>query len=91
MAFSPSKTYVASNPRFALTRASRPKIQRGQMTLAYAALEPFGSTHSLADLVRDCLARDYKATFKNPSTDIRASILSHLNRLQKAGAVRECT
>ena len=51
MTISQSQSYIASNPRFALTRQSRPKIQEGQQTIVYMCLEPFGSEHSLEDLV----------------------------------------
>ncbi len=59
------------------------------MTVVYQCLEPFGSSHSLEELVRDCLRRNYKSTFKNPNTDIRKSILYHLELLERSGAVRE--
>jgi len=79
---SQSRTFIASNPRFALTRASRPRIQRGQMTIVYQCLEPYPSVHSLEDLVRSCHDRNYASTFKS-ETDIRKSLLYHLNRLIK--------
>ena len=52
-------------------------------------LEPFGSERSLDDLVRDCTGRNYKATFKDPNTDIRKSILYHLNLLAESELIRE--
>jgi hypothetical protein len=76
-----SRSYIATNPRFALTGASRPLIQRGQMTIVYESLEPFPDEYALQELVEHCIARGYKATFKNPSTDIHKSVLYHLNRL----------
>jgi hypothetical protein len=89
MTISQSESYIASNPRFALTRQSRPKIQEGQQTIVYMCLEPFGSVHSLEELVRDCTGRNYKATFKDPTTDIRKSILYHLNLLAESKLIRE--
>ncbi len=62
-----SQRYIASNPRFALTRQSRPKIQEGQQTIVYRCLEPPGAEHCLDDLVRDCISRNYKSTFKDPT------------------------
>jgi hypothetical protein len=52
-------------------------------------LEPFGSVHSFADLVRDCTGRGYKATFKDPHTDITKSILYHLKLLKEEGLIQE--
>ncbi len=89
MTVSQSHLYIASNPRFALTRPSRPRIQAGQQTIVYMCLEPFGSERSLDDLVRDCTGRNYKATFKDPNTDIRKSILYHLNLLAESELIRE--
>jgi hypothetical protein len=89
MTISQSQSYIASNPRFALTRQSRPKIQEGQQTIVYVCLEPFGSEHSLENLVRDCISRNYKATYKDPETDIRKSILYHLNLLAESKLIRE--
>jgi repressor of nif and glnA expression len=89
MPISKSKAYIASNPRFALTRPARPQIQEGQMTIVYMCLEPSGSVHSLEELVRDCTRRGYKSTFKSADEDIRKSILYHLNLLDEKGLVRE--
>jgi hypothetical protein len=58
------------------------------MTILYMCLEPFGSVHSLADLVRYCTGRGYKATFKDPHTDITKSILYHLF-LKEEGLIQE--
>ena len=59
------------------------------MTIVYMCLEPSGSIHSLEDLVRDCARREYKATFKDPNTDIRKSILYHLNLPEQLGLITE--
>jgi len=53
------------------------------MTILYECLEPFPTAYTLEELVERCLKRDYPSTFKNPKTDIRKSILYHLNRLRK--------
>ncbi|MGA2697920.1 MAG: hypothetical protein ABSE92_17810 [Terriglobales bacterium] len=89
MAISQSQVYIASNPRFALTRQSRSQIQEGQQTIVYMCLEPFGSVHSSEELVRACTGRNYKATFKDPNTDILKSILYHLNLLAERDLIRE--
>ena len=52
-------------------------------------LEPFGSVHSLEELVRDCTGRNYKATYKDPNTDIHKSILHHLILLAESNLIRE--
>ena len=71
-----SRSYIRSNPRFALTRDSRPNLHEGQMTILYDALEQRPREHSLEDLVSLCSMRGYESTFTNPRTDIRKSILS---------------
>jgi len=89
MKISKSKVYIASNPRFALTRESRSRISEGQMTIVYMCLEPFGSVHSLEELVRDCTRRNYESTFTDPNTDIPHSILYQLNLLAVRGLIEE--
>ena len=59
------------------------------MTILYMCLEPFGSAHSLADLACDCTGRGYKATFKDPNTDISKSILYQLKLLKEKGLIQE--
>lgn len=59
------------------------------MTIVDMCLEPSGSIHSLEDLVRDCARRRYKPTFKDPNTDIRKSMLYHLNLLEPLGLITE--
>lgn len=82
MRFSQSRSYINSNPRFALTTASRPKLSRGQMTIVYESLEPYRKEYSLEELVRRCIARNYEETFEGRNTDIRKSIIYHLNRIK---------
>ena len=84
-----TKEYIASNPGFALTTDGWPKLQEGQMEIVFRSLQPFGSEHSLEDVVRECISRGYKSTFKDPNTDIRKSILYHLNLLNESGSVRQ--
>jgi hypothetical protein len=53
------------------------------MTLVLECLEasyPTGLT--LEELVNACRKQGYDLTFRNPNTDIRKSILYHLNRLE---------
>ncbi len=59
------------------------------MTILHVCLELFGSVHSLANLVRDCAGRGYKATFKDPHTDITKSILYPLKLLKEEGLIQE--
>jgi len=84
-----SKEYIASNPKFALKTKAWPKLQQGQMEIVFRSLQPFGSEHSLEDLVKECVSRGYQSTFKDPNTDIRKSILYHMNLLLESGAVKE--
>lgn len=87
MKISQSRSYIRSNPRFALTRDSRPNLHEGQMTILYDALEQRPREHSLEDLVSLCSMRGYESTFTNPRTDIRKSILYQLNRLLNGSAI----
>jgi len=89
MIISQSRSYLESNPKFALTRPPRPEIQEGQLTIVSMCLEPSGSNHSGEDLVPDCARRRYKATFKDPNADIRKSRLYHLNLLEPLGLITE--
>jgi hypothetical protein len=59
------------------------------MTIVYMCLEPFGSVHSLSELVHDCIARGYTSTFKDPNTDISKSILYHLKLLDEERLIQE--
>jgi hypothetical protein len=82
MSFSQSRSGIASNPRFALMRLSRPKLQRGQMTIIFERLEAsHPNSLTLEELVQECRKQSYELTFRNPNTDIRKSILYHLSRL----------
>jgi hypothetical protein len=78
--------YIKTNPQFALTSASDPRLQQGQMTLVHESLKPFPTEYSLEGLVPRCIERGYTATIKghgnaaNP-VFIRKSVLYHLDRL----------
>jgi len=66
MGISRSKSYIANNPRFALTIAgSRPSLQAGQMTIVSECLEQLGIL-TLDELVGHCLAKGYSNLFTNP-------------------------
>ena len=82
-----SRSYIRSNPRFALARVSSPNLHEGQMTILYDALEQRPREHSLEDLFSLCSMRGYESTFTNPKADIRKSILYQLNRLLNGTAI----
>ena len=76
-------SYIRNNHRFALKTAGRPTLQRGQMTIVFDCLEDsYPSGLTLEQMVLACKQRKYEETFSNPATDIRKSILYHLNRLE---------
>jgi hypothetical protein len=79
--FPKSRASIESNPRFRLGRKSVPgNLQRGQMAIIYECLEEAGSKGvALDDLAEKCLQKRYKTT-----TDIRLSVLYHLNRIDSA-------
>lgn len=74
--------------KYTLTRASRPNISEGQAEILYKCLEPFGSVHSLEELMVEAKSRKYLSTFKREDLPLRESLLYHLNRFIKAGHVR---
>ncbi len=77
MSISQSESYIATNPQFELTHpGSRPKLQKGQMTVVYECLERFGPRLALADLVRHCREQGHQT-----NVDITKSVLYHLNLL----------
>jgi hypothetical protein len=79
---------MAGNPQFDLINSgSRPKLQKGQMTIIYKCLERKGRL-ALTDLVSLCDVPEYRETFRNPNTDITDSVLYHLKRMQEATAGR---
>jgi hypothetical protein len=58
------------------------------MTIVFERLElahPHGLT--LEELVKECRKEEYDLTYRNPNTDIRKSILYHLNRLESVRQV----
>jgi hypothetical protein len=95
MTISKSLAYISSNPRFALTSAAIPKLQRGQMTLVYESLRPFPSECSLEKLASRCTGKEYESTYRKPIADadaplfLRRSILYHLKRMEERRMVRE--
>lgn len=90
-----SRSYIETNPRFALTRVTVPKLQRGQMTKVYDALVPFPAERSLEELANRCTTQEYETTYKKPippeaaPTFLRKSILYHLKRMKERGMIRE--
>jgi hypothetical protein len=88
-----SRSYIETNPHFALTRATVPKLQRGQMTKVYDAPVPFPAERSLAELANRCTTQEYDATNKKPippkaaAIFLRKSILYHLKRMKERGMI----
>jgi len=78
-------------PRFALTSAAIPKLRKGEESVVYQAVTPYGQTHSLEALVEQCCALGIKRLMKHPpaQSDVWASVLWHLKRLKDAGVVIE--
>ena len=95
MGISRSRTYIAENPRFALTNASTRGLQRGQMTMVYKALAPYPAVRSLEELADRCQSQNYRDSFKRPISlseeplFLRMSILYHLKRMEERNIVKE--
>jgi len=82
MTISTSRSYIAMNPQFELTRPdSDPKLQKGEMTIVYECFKRFGPRLSLKELVGHCDKPEYRDRFTNPKTDITKSVLYHLKLL----------
>jgi hypothetical protein len=90
-----SRSYIATNPHFALTSAAVPKLQRGQMTKVYDSLVPFPTERGLEELAERCTALEYEGTYKKPIPPkaapifLRRSILYHLKRMKERGIIKE--
>jgi hypothetical protein len=81
-----------ANPRFALTRDSKPELSDGQQEIVYQALCPFMEERSLNELAWRCLAHGYQEKVQeNPLTGLTLgrSILLHLNVMRERGIIRE--
>ena len=80
--------------KYTLTSAARPHISDGgkdivQADILYKCFEPYGSIHTLEQLVSAAKSRNYESTFKREnSATVRESLLYHLNRFKKRGIVR---
>jgi hypothetical protein len=90
-----SQSYIEKDPRFALTSAAVPRLQRGQMAKVYDALLPFPAERSLEELATLCTEHQYEATYRKPIPPgaarifLRRSILYHLKRMKERGMIRE--
>lgn len=95
MTISRSERYIRTNPRFALTALSSPRLQRGQETMVYKSFGAKSDARTLEHLAESCSAQRYEQTFKRPIPPneswlfLRMSILYHLKRLQEKEYVRE--
>ena len=77
-----SRSYIATNPRFALTSAAVPKLQRGQMTKLYDSLVPFPTERGLEELAERCTAQEYERDVQEAdSARGRANISAQVNPL----------
>ena len=74
--------------KYTLTSAARPRVSEGQTEILYKCLEPFGTLRTLVELISEARRRNYLSTFKREDLPIRESLLYHLNRFVKSGAVR---
>lgn len=80
--------------KYTLVSAAKPHISDSgkdvvQADILYRWLEPYGSIHTLQQLIGAAKSRNYEFTFKREnSATIRESLLYHLNRFKKRGIVR---
>jgi hypothetical protein len=75
---------------YTLTRDSVPsQLPAGQAEVVYKCLQPFGSKHTMEELVMRAKKRNLSALFKRTdSTTIPGCLHYHLKRFVDAGYVR---
>lgn len=78
---------------YALTSAATPRLADGnravtEAEVVYKCLEPYGSKHSLEQLIQAAEYRKIEALFTSRTNTVRACLLYHLNRFEKAGIVQ---
>jgi len=78
---------------YTLTSAAIPRLADGSRDLTeaevvYKCLEPYGSNHSLEQLIRAAEYRKIETLFTSSTNTVRACLLYHLNRFKKRGIVR---
>ena len=75
---------------YTLKREKRPSpLPAGQAEIVYQCLEPYGSKHSLEELIMRAKKKSLSAHFKNTSaTTIPGALHYHLKRFIEAGYVR---
>ena len=78
-------------PRFTLTSAAIPTLKKGEETIVYMALTPYGQTRFLEELVERCCALGFMQLKKHPPAQsyVWESVLWHLRNLKHAGVVKE--
>jgi len=78
-------------PRFTLVRSSNPKLRKGEESIVYQALTPYGQTRSLEEVVEQCCALGFKERKKNPPANsyVWESVLWNLRNLKALGYVKE--
>ena len=78
-------------PRFTLVTSSFPKLRKGEESSVYQALTQHPQTQPLEGIVEQCRLLGYEQLMKRASAqgDVWESVLWHLDRMRKAGIVKE--
>jgi hypothetical protein len=78
-------------PRFTLMSSAMPTLKKGEESIVYRALTPYGQTRSLEELVTRCHDLGFMQLRKTPPAEsyFWESVLWHLRNLKDAGVVRE--
>ena len=78
-------------PRFTLTSGAIPVLKKGEESIVYQALMPYGQTRSLDELVARCHDLEFMQLKNTPLSEsyFWESVLWHLRNLKDAGVVKE--
>lgn len=78
-----------TSERYELASAAYPRLSQGEAEVVYKCLEPFGTSHSLDELVNEAKKRHLEALFKRrDSTTVMKCGHHHLRLFKEAGIVR---
>ena len=83
---------MKKDPIYTLTSAARPRLtdvdRETEAQVVYRCLEPYGSQHSLDQLIEAAKYRKIEALFTGKDNTVRACLRHHLNLFKKRGIVR---
>jgi hypothetical protein len=83
---------MKKNPVYTLTSAARPRLadvdRETEAQVVYRCLEPYGSQHSLDQLIEAAKYRKIETLFTGKDNTVHACLVYHLNLFKKRGIVK---